>query len=697
MADLDRQTSDADFRAWHWRAWGTVLVVLCVWAAWRIGAFNLQDRIQFRGQSVPVDTMWATVDHPFHVSRAATLLHSLQDGEILRWIGHHQGGYPVEFYPLGVPWLDVIVWALSFGSISILAAHKIVITIILLLPALAYWLLARGDQVHPGVAVLATAIHLAVPGFWLNGGYEELVGWGLVTNVAGASFGLLGIVGLIRYVLNREPGMGILALGGITLAAVCNPRSLFAIVIASVAVFVVGAIRSGRSDTRGRLVDPIVRIGVVGALALFIAAPVIVALIQYNDLYYFKHYEFYEPLKTFWDAAKIAVTPNMAKLAVVGVVLPLVPIVGRHLRVQQALALTLGLYVLFTMWVATTSNPPPLVEQLEAPRLMPFQRLLMCWFAALAVGVIVRLVTLFLGRRASALSVGAVLAILSGAMLWTHIMSPSTERMVIVEEYGLRPVPIVATPDFLAFEHAVQRADAELPDGTRVFVVGNQQNWWHEQLWGPTYSDASFFYDDWMWYWHTRQPGPYDPTQGYYYLEPSEAFTQEYFEANAIGVVMVTDMYTPSGMSMRASARDNGALEFVETVGYWDIYRVRETTPIATNGTEQPSEMSFDAHGLTARFDDGNGAVVIRQNWFPRWEATANGEPVDVMRREDGFIELRVPEGPVEIELRYGVTGMDWLARGMSVIGVVGVGMFIARGNRWVRVATGEERGNVPG
>ena len=44
---------------------------------------------------------------------------------------------------------------------------------------------------HPSVAVLAAAVHFSVPGHWLNGGYEELVGWGLVTNVAGASLAFL--------------------------------------------------------------------------------------------------------------------------------------------------------------------------------------------------------------------------------------------------------------------------------------------------------------------------------------------------------------------------------------------------------------------------------------------------------------------------------------------------------------------------
>ena len=48
------------------------------------------------------------------------LLESLKQGEIPRWVGNHQGGYPVEFYPLGEAWLEVGVWALLLGSVPIL-------------------------------------------------------------------------------------------------------------------------------------------------------------------------------------------------------------------------------------------------------------------------------------------------------------------------------------------------------------------------------------------------------------------------------------------------------------------------------------------------------------------------------------------------------------------------------------------------
>ncbi|HWV22713.1 MAG TPA: hypothetical protein VNZ58_00855, partial [Thermomicrobiales bacterium] len=126
--------------------WLVVLLVLCLWVAWRIGAFELTRSVVVDGQTVTVPNVYAWVDHPFHAARAYNLLESLKHGEILRWIGNHQGGYPAEFYPLGVAWFDVAIWALLLGSQSIVAVHKLAVILIFILPAVAYWILARGDR-----------------------------------------------------------------------------------------------------------------------------------------------------------------------------------------------------------------------------------------------------------------------------------------------------------------------------------------------------------------------------------------------------------------------------------------------------------------------------------------------------------------------------------------------------------------------
>src|SRR5690606_23802251 len=211
MSENRASTSGPGHSRRAWALWTVILTGLCLWVAARMGLFDLTRSIDVEGGTVSVPNMYGSVDHPFHAARGAILLDSLRDGELLRWVGQHQGGYPVEFYPLGNAWLDVAIHALTFGTISILSAHKVAVIIVFLLPAVSFWLLARGDRMHPATAVLATAVHVAVPGHWLNGGYEELVGWGLVTNAAGASLAFLATVSLARFVLNREFGMGILA------------------------------------------------------------------------------------------------------------------------------------------------------------------------------------------------------------------------------------------------------------------------------------------------------------------------------------------------------------------------------------------------------------------------------------------------------------------------------------------------------
>src|SRR5680860_1396243 len=76
---------------------GSVVLLLAIWVVWKFGGFDLMVTIEADGRRLTIANTFATVDHPFHATRGDTLLRSLQDGQLLRWIGHHQGGYPVEF------------------------------------------------------------------------------------------------------------------------------------------------------------------------------------------------------------------------------------------------------------------------------------------------------------------------------------------------------------------------------------------------------------------------------------------------------------------------------------------------------------------------------------------------------------------------------------------------------------------------
>lgn len=663
--------------AWTRRGCAFALLALCGWVAWRLGAFSLEQTIEVDGRQVIVPDMFALVDHPFHATRAHVLLEHLRSADIPRWIGNHQGGYPAEFYPLGVAWLDVALWALSFGAFSIVAIHKLAVILIFLLPAIAYWMLSRADGVHPGVAVLAMAIHVAVPGSWLNGGYTELVGWGLVTNVAGASLALIASVALARFVLQHDLSMGVVATLAAAGGAVTNPRSLFALVIATVAVVALAAAHAKAVDRSRRLRDAIVRVGVVGGLALLLAAPVVFALVRYNGEYFFLHYESYDPLSRFWSASVTALSLPILIMAIVGTGAALGV---RRWRISTVMAVTLVLYVLFTSWVATSSWMPPLVEQLEAPRLMPYQRLLMAWFAAAAVGWAAGWAAGRFARSRATATTSAAIMLMSIAILVSFIRP----MPFVPQDYaGLSDVGTTASREYADLQEAARVADGLRPAGTSIFVIGNRDDWWHHQLWAPVATDTPFYYDDWMWYWTTSHEGPYDYRHGHYFPNPTLALTGEYFDANGIGAVVVTDMWVPEGQNPREAARASDLLDPVGTYGAWDVYTVSETVPLITNGVETPSSISIDGEVLSAAFDDGDGTVVIRRNWFPRWEVLADGEPVAIERRADGYMQAQVEPGPVSIEVRYRVTGLDWAARGASTLGAVGVVVLAVGGRRW--------------
>ena len=661
------------------RAWGLALVLLVIGAVWRVGGFDLTTTLD-SGRTVP--NTHGTVDHPFHASRAASLLESLKNGEILRWMGSHQGGYPVEFYPLGAAWIDVILWAAMLGSVSILAVHKLAVALVFVLPALAYWILVRGDKLHPSTAFLAMSFHMAIPGYWLNGGYEELVGWGLVTNVAGASLAVISTVMLARYILYRQHVFGVLAVLSIAAGAVTNPRSLFGVVLATLAISAWAVIADPATPLKRRIIDLVLRVGAVGMLSLAMAAPVVLALLRYNSHYFFLHYQFYDPLTMFWDALEMALSPRILLLAIGGAILVFVARFAGPLRVSQGVAITTVLYSVFTLWVANTSSPPPLVEQLEAPRLMPFQRYLMLALAATFIGIALQWLT----ARFSNVWREAVIAFVVLTMGVGSIVMMSTRTDDIpVNEKAMYSVSTVGDQRFADLEDAVHLANQIRPEGTAVFVIGNQHEWWHEQLWAPGIENGSYYYDDWLWYWHTDQPGPYDWTQGYWMQNPTDALTDEYFLDHGIGVVMVSDMWVPYGDPPRQAATSNPLLEHQGQFGGWDVYTVDVSASLATRGNEIPTEIAWSNHKIEVSFAQGDDSVTVRQNWFPRWQAEVNGEPASVSRTDAGYMTIEVPPGPVQVTLTYGVTSLDWTARGLSVMGLLGLGLFAFRGGTLIQ------------
>jgi hypothetical protein len=52
------------------------------------------------------------------------------------------------------------------------------------------------------------------------------------------------------------------------------------------------------------------------------------------------------------------------------------------------------------------------------------------------------------------------------------------------------------------------------------------------------------------------------------------------------------------------------------------------------------------------------GVLVLSDNWYPSWQATLDGKPIDVLRADAAIRAVAVPAGPHRIEMRYDPPGM---------------------------------------
>lgn len=664
----------------------SILALLATWVIWQFGGFDLMTTVTMDGRGQSVANTFATVDHPFHAVRAETLLQSLRGGEPLRWIAHHQGGYPVEFYPLGIPWLDVGLWALLLGQMPIIAVHKLTVLIVFVAPAIAFWWFARGDRLNPFVPVLALAIHVVTPGLWTNGGMVELIEWGLVANVGGSTLAFIALAALARFALEGEARFGVAAMLASSAALYANTRSGIAIGIAALAI-VIGAALNRDPDRPTDFRQVVGRVALAGFVSVLLTAPLLLAMLRYADLYYFVNYNEYIDLRDYWNETLASVSRPMLAVAVVGVALATI---SRRLSVLRIVAATAVLYVGLTIVLSSGGLDQGFIQQLETPRLMPFQRLLTIYLAAAAIGYLLDVGVQRVLPRYRSYAVSAFLLVGVAVAFWTFD-----------GEYGRTPEALVTTPEphalttgrqeFVEFSAILAEAGEIVPAGQAIYVVGDQQSWWHEQLWGPSQADAPFFYDDWMWYWHPDFDAPYDFEAGHFIPDPASTFTPEWLTANGIGALVVTTM--PGSEDPKDAAVTNTALEFQVAIGAWDLYLVRDAGSIVTNGVTQPTALSIENETIVAEFEAAEGAVEIRRNWFPRWEAFADGEPLDVTRTASGYMEVGVPANTQSVELRYAVTGVDWLGRFAALLGVAAIAAF-GSGLRW-RARVGRRSGHL--
>ncbi|MCC2629658.1 MAG: hypothetical protein K0S14_3308, partial [Thermomicrobiales bacterium] len=435
-------------------------------------------------------------------------------GNVVRWVGQHQGGYPVDFYPLGEAWLEVAFRALSLGTLSAESSHTLAVIGLFLAPGAAFAALARQDGWSPAVGLTAFVLHVSLPGGWYGGGYTELVQWGLVTNVAGAVAALCMLPAIVQFLHTGAGWSGAASAALAAFAIYCNPRSSLALAALGLGAWLAGTIRHNGISPRGwasadeasRLT---LRLARVAALAALLAAPELMALARFRDLYTFVQYSGYTGLTEYAVTAASTVTWPVLVLGLTGLV------IGLLVRLRPATTSTaagLVLYIALTATLVIFPAAANLAPQLEPTRLMPLQRFLTIYLAAVAfwfiLSWVVSRVAPLMGWLAPALATGAAVVIL---LMQTRPEGglPPDPASPVVPSVSLYSVAMSARPEQADLQAAIRAADEAAAPGTALLVIGSALSW-HHQLWAPLWTERPLFYDNWLWYWHPDHAGTPD-------------------------------------------------------------------------------------------------------------------------------------------------------------------------------------------
>ena len=615
------------------------MALIALAAAWQLGAFV----VHAGGSTVP-DT-FASVDHPFHVARAEALRQSLLKGESLRWVANHQGGYPAEYYPFGFAYGVVTLWAVLGAAIPLPVVYKLTVIAVLLAPGLVYWWMARRDGRSPLLALGAFALHLATPGGAWHGGASELVSMGLAPNVTSALLAVVFMTAALEAALTgRARAHAWAALAGAA-ALWCNPRSGVALTACTAGAWaVVVAVRPSLHVARATAL----RLGTIAALVALLAAPLLVSLWRFADLYHFIRYGRYESSLEYLTASFDAVSFPGAALAAVGAVSALLTLRTRTLT--AAAVFVSSVYAGMTIVLTFVPGAARMVPQLETTRLMPFQRFLMLYLAAAGLCVLARWITTRLPQARTLRAELAAVLVLTVAAMVAVVFLPVPKRS--------------GRPQMESQESALRSAIDATPPDQAVLVVGSALST-HQQLWAPMIADRPFFYDNWMWYWHTRHAGPYNPLETAWYAPArlAEVFSRTYLAQHGIGAVIVIS-------ALRHEADTTTHLRRIGD-GTYTPYLVTNATPVATFGDVAADKTTISNHVITVQSEGAAGDLLVRRNWFPRWRAIVNGRATSVERTENGYMRIPVPAGHVAATIYYALDAVDWTTRAAAMVGLV--------------------------
>jgi hypothetical protein len=652
-------------------AWWVAFGLVALYVAVRMGVFTLSAEAVSSAGAARLPNTFASVDHPFHVARAEIVWRELTSGNVVRWIGQHQGGYPVEFYPLGVAWLEVLVRTLSLGTLAAEGSHTLAIIGLFLAPGAAFAALAREDGWSPAVGLTAFTLHISLPGSWYDGGYTELVQWGLVTNVSGAVAALCMLPAIVRFLRTGAGWSGAAAAALAAFAIYCNPRSLLALAALGLGAWLAGVIQNNGISRRGwapaadvgRLTGRLTQVAVLAAL---LASPELMALARFKDLYTFVRYSGYTGLTEYAVTAAKGITWPVLVLGLIGLVL------GLLLRRRQATTSTaaaLILYVALTAIFVIFPAAANLAPQLEPTRLMPMQRFLTIYLAAVAFWFILSSVVSRIAPQmrwlAPVLTTGVAAVIL---LMQTRPPGglPPDPASPVVPPVSLYAVAMSARPEQADLEAAIRAADEAATPGTALLVLESALSW-HQQLWAPLWTERPLFYDNWLWYWHPDHAGTpgYDALAGHHYPDPERTLERDYLSHHGIGGVVVT------GVTREAAATSPLLRPLRE--GVYDVYIVSDPVTTVTFRDQNASFLAFGNQRVDAVSNRSGAPVVARVNWHPRWEATVDDERVETDRLNDGYVAIAPDEPVSRAELVYSVQPLDWAARVLTLIGVVGL------------------------
>jgi hypothetical protein len=415
-----------------------------------------------------------------------------------------------------------------------------------------------------------------------------------------------------------------------------------------------------------------IRLAQLAAVAALLAAPELIALARFRDLYTFLQYSGYTDLIDYAVTSGNAITWPVLALGLLGLI---VACLARKRQATTSASVVLVLYLGLTATLVVVPAAAGLAPQLEPTRLMPLQRCLTLYLAAVGLWIIVSgVISTIMPSRPWLTPVLTATAAAAILLIQTRSLGgpPLDPASPVVPAVSLYPVPMSARPEQADLEEAIREADRTAPPGTALLVLGSALSW-HQQLWAPLWTTRPLYYDNWLWYWHPDHVGTpgYAFRAGHHYPDPERTLERSYLARHGIGAVVVTG-------PARGTAVTSLLLRPVRE-GVYGVYSVIDPVTAVTFGEQNAVSLELDNRRIEAVSAKPGTPVTVRVNWYPRWDATGDAGRADLDRLGDGYIGIAPDEPVSRAEVVYSVQPLDWVGRGLALIGLVGLAGLILR------------------